>query len=153
MADFAADKMFASNGVSEAALALNTPNCSTRYNSLGTPSDYHKARRETKSSSKKFKKFNFTFNINYLFYLFKHRILIILNSPRVCCCRSLLFRALCCLKKKFSIYPSTQEEKRILFPQLRSTRLPFFGKTSRKLFQQPRHSPFPSRFALCDGEK
>lgn len=27
--------------------------------------------------------FNFTFNINYLFYLFKHRILIILNSPRV----------------------------------------------------------------------
>lgn len=51
--------------------------------SLNTQDDYHKAPREMRE---KFKKFNFLFNINYLFYLFKHRILIILNSPRVCCC-------------------------------------------------------------------
>lgn len=40
--------------------------------------------KQREGDEQHFQKFNFTFYINYLFYLFKHRILIILNSPRVC---------------------------------------------------------------------
>lgn len=73
----------------------------------------HQGRRKAAATAserkeEKFKKFNFTFNINYLFYLFKHRILIILNSPRVflCCCFFFLC-AIAVLRTEFFIYSST----------------------------------------------
>lgn len=73
-------------------------------------------KQSSEREREKFEKFNFTFNINYLFYLFKHRILIILNSPRVfpfSIHRSLwLFRGACCLTKNSSIYPSSHPKKR-----------------------------------------
>lgn len=65
-----------------------------------------KHRGRCEAATEKFKKFNFLFNINYLFYLFKHRILIILNSPRVCSLVLCFFRVFAVLWKKFSIYPS-----------------------------------------------
>ena len=59
-----------------------------------------------------FLEFNFTFNINYLFYLFKRRILIILNSPRV-----FPFSLDCDVGKifRFLHFPSAKSQRGILY--------------------------------------
>ena len=64
----------------------------------------HQGRRWA-AAAKKFKKFNFLFNINYLFYLFKHRILIILNSPRVFALLLLFLPRVCCLTNEILHLP------------------------------------------------